>query len=109
MEFIAVSRSRPTPKHGNRMPMPRSKPSMTTYMNTANARIAAQTLVSTVLSTMARLLDRAAGRERRSRRDARGVRRCVRHASLVRLRRLRHEPEQVPGAHAEHGEIDDDE
>ena len=57
----------PTPNTGNRMPMPRSKPSMTTYMNTANARIAAQTLVSSVLSAMVRLLRRAARGERGSR------------------------------------------
>ncbi len=109
MEFIAVSRSRPTPNTGNRMPMPRSKPSMTTYMNTANARMAAQMLVSSVLSAMRHLPRRApaasagpgvipaacAG-------AFGGSGSCGCGACDMSL-------QQVPGAHAEHREIHDDE
>src|SRR5262245_4491511 len=107
MEFIAVSRSLPTPNTGNSTPMPRSKPSMTTYMNTANARIAAQAFVSNELSAMAALPGTRGhclpGR------DARGVRGRIRRFRLVRLGCARHELEQIPGAHAKHGEVHDDE
>ena len=41
IEFMAVSRSRPTGSRENSTPMPRSNPSMTTYMNTAKARMRA--------------------------------------------------------------------
>src|SRR4051794_11480331 len=106
-EFIAVSRSLPTPNTGNRMPMPRSKPSITTYMNTANPRTAAQTLVSTVPSTMRCTLVATADRGRRC--DARRVGGRIRRIGLLRLRRPRHEFQQVPAPHSEHHEVHDDE
>src|SRR5690606_25043599 len=40
--FIITSRSASSVKKGNRIPMPRSKPSMTTYMNMPNRMITAQ-------------------------------------------------------------------
>ena len=63
--------------------MPRSKPSMTTYMNTANARIAAQTLVSTTLSAVRSIMGSSPVLSNRSckagpRRDAGGMCRHVR-------------------------------
>ena len=82
---------------------------MTTYMNTANARIAAQMLVSSALSAMGTLPRPAARGQRGRRRDAGGMRRRIRQLGLMRLRRVRHEPQQVPRAHAEHGEIHDHE
>src|SRR5690349_15264392 len=108
MEFIAVSRSLPTGKAPNITPMPRSKPSMTTYMKTANPRIPAQMLVSATLSAMRRSSG-GRGAQCRRRRDACRVCRRVRVLGLLRMRRARHELEQVPAAHAEHREIDHDE
>ena len=52
------------PKTGNRMPMPRSNPSITTYMNTAKASMTAQTLVSRCFHHATSLRRRAARRAR---------------------------------------------
>src|SRR5580704_7236320 len=101
--FIITSRFCCSGKNGNRMPMPRSKPSSTTYINMPSAIIAAQVRVR----SMSGSFDGMRGNRERS---TRGVVVVVhaRHAGgLARQRRTCFEQlEQVVDARPEHERVD---
>src|SRR6187402_1456310 len=97
--FIAVSRSRPTSKRVNNMPMPRSNPSITTYIATANAMMNAQMIVRSSIAALPPHRGRDPG----------GADRRVRRIAFARRRRLGHQPQNIPDPGREGGDIDDDE
>src|SRR5512146_1355211 len=98
-EAIIRSRSCASGRNPNSMPTPRSKPSRSTYMKTASARIAAHS--GTRSSAMAGSLRVGGGRQRTSR--ARFDLLVV----LARQRRLRSAHDHAPQQHEAAAEDDD--
>src|SRR6185437_4116110 len=110
--FIIRSRSFSSGKNGKTMPMPRSKPSSTTYMKRPNAMIAAHMTVTSIFFSQAVGLgsghvDQLIGGGQRAARAPGGL--VARHAMrcVSRQRRTRaHQLEHVVDAGAEHEEVD---
>jgi hypothetical protein len=119
--FIMVSRSRFSGTNGNSMPMPRSKPSSSTYMKTEKKMMTAQmTEVSMpILASLAVAVQGLAGASSSLPTSAadigasacapRPARPAVARCSVEGLRPLAHHAQHVGGAGAEHEEIGDHE
>src|SRR5690606_25096022 len=102
--FIITSRSAVCWKKGNRMPIPRSKPSITTYIMTPNRMMTAQ--INGRSTPMSRLLCCGGKRPHRLARPARTARPRV-VAGL--LRAGGQQAHAIGSAGAEHGKVDDHE
>src|SRR5690606_19020852 len=102
--FIMTSRSAASGKNGNSRPIPRSKPSITTYIITPNRMMMAHSSGRSI--PMGRLL--VGGRERPHRLARLAGAARPRVASGL-LRARGQQPQPIGGARAEHGQVDEHE